>query len=154
MTAAGVSASNVLAGSSGLVYNAYNVPASQLVDPTTGKLNQNASLLWDESWEDALFRTASRTNANINISGANESMDYYLSAGYLNEDGIVKNSGYKRYNVRLNLNVTPTTWFTAGVNLDAAMAKRKDVPSGGTATTNPFYYTRQMARSTLYTSIT
>ncbi|MBC7948482.1 MAG: SusC/RagA family TonB-linked outer membrane protein [Chitinophagaceae bacterium] len=141
---AGVNASNVLTGSSGLVYNAYNVPGNTLVDPTTGKLNQNANLLWHESWEDALFRTASRTNANVNISGANEGMDYYLSAGYLNEDGIVRNSGYKRYNVRLNVNVAATNWFTTGVNLDGAIAKRKDVPSGGTATTNPFYYTRQM----------
>src|ERR1035437_10079598 len=35
---AGINASNVLTGPSGLVYNAYNVPGNQLVDPTTGKL--------------------------------------------------------------------------------------------------------------------
>lgn len=144
-TQAGVSASNVLTSSSGLVYNPYGgVPANQVVDPATGKLNTNARLLWDESWEDALFRNASRTNATINMSGANDNMDYYLSAGYLNEDGIVRNSGYRRYNMRLNTNVAPTSWFNAGINLDGAFAKRKDVPSGGTATTNPFYYTRQM----------
>jgi TonB-linked SusC/RagA family outer membrane protein len=141
---AGTKASNVLTSSNGLVYNAYNVPGNTLVDPSTGKLNSSATLLWNESWEDALFRQASRTNANINFSGAGENSDYYLSAGYLNEDGIVKNSGYKRYNLRLNVNVTPTKWFNAGVNMDGAFAERKDVPSGGTSTTNPFYYTRQM----------
>jgi TonB-linked SusC/RagA family outer membrane protein len=141
---AGVKASNVLTSSNGLVYNAYNVPGNTLVDPTTGKLNPNANLIYNESWENALFRQASRTNANINFSGAGDNSDYYLSAGYLNEEGIVKNSGYKRYNLRLNVNVTPTKWFNAGVNLDAALAQRKDVPSGGTSTTNPFYYTRQM----------
>ncbi|MEO5891995.1 MAG: SusC/RagA family TonB-linked outer membrane protein, partial [Ferruginibacter sp.] len=143
-TVAGTKASNVLTGTSGLVYNAYNVPGATLIDPTTGKLNPNAKLLWNESWEDNLFRQASRTNANINFSGASETSDYYLSVGYLNEEGIVKNSGYKRYNARLNVNVTPTKWFAAGVNIDGAIAERKDVPSGGTATTNPFYYTRQM----------
>lgn len=142
--AAGVSASNVLTSSSGLVYNAYSVPGNVLVDPVTGKLNPGANLLWHESWEDALFRDASRTNATLNISGASDNMDYYLSAGFLNEDGIVRNSGYRRYNFRLNMNVAATSWLNAGVNLDGAMAKRKDVPSGGTATTNPFYYTRQM----------
>ncbi len=143
-TVAGQKASNVLTTANGLVYNAYNVPGNTLVDPVTGKLNPNAKLLWEESWEDALFRQASRTNATVNISGAAENMDYYLSAGYLNEDGIVRNSGYKRYNFRLNVNTQATKWLNAGINLDGAVAKRKDVPSGGTATTNPFYYTRQM----------
>jgi TonB-linked SusC/RagA family outer membrane protein len=142
--AAGVSASNVLTSSSGLIYNAYNVPGNTLVDPATGKLNPNAKLLWNESWEDAMFRNASRTNANINVSGAGENSSYYFSAGYLNEDGIVKFSGYNRYNLRLNIDASPKTWFNTGLNLDGAIAKRKDVPSGGTATTNPFYYTRQM----------
>lgn len=142
--AAGVKATNVLTGPNGLVYNAYNVPGNQLVDPVTGKLNPSASLLWNESWEDAMFRQASRTNANVNISGAGDNMDYYLSAGFLNEEGIVKYSGYKRYNMRMNINASPTTWLNTGINLDGAVAKRADVPSGGTATTNPFYYTRQM----------
>lgn len=142
--AAGISASNVLTGSSGLVYNAYNVPGNQLVDPVTGKLNQNAQLLYNESWEDALFRTAARTNANVSVSGAGDKTDYYLSAGYLNEEGIVKFSGYKRYNLRLNVNAAATNWLTTGMNIDGSVAQRKDVPSGGTSTTNPFYFTRQM----------
>ncbi|MCY7420287.1 MAG: TonB-dependent receptor [Chitinophagaceae bacterium] len=143
-SAAGIKASNVLTSANGLVYNAFNVPGNKLVDPISGKLNSNASLLWHESFEDAMFRDALRTNANVNISGAGEGMDYYLSAGYLNEEGIVKYSGYKRYNMRLNVNAAPTSWLNAGINLDGAISKRKDVPSGGTATTNPFYYTRQM----------
>ena len=143
-TLAGTKASNNLTSINGLVYNAYNVPGNTLVDAVTGKLNSSATLLWNESWEDALFRQASRTNANINFSGAGDNSDYYLSAGYLNEEGIVKNSGYKRYNLRLNVNVAPTKWLNAGVNLDGAFAERKDVPSGGTSTTNPFFYTRQM----------
>jgi TonB-linked SusC/RagA family outer membrane protein len=143
-TVAGTKASNVLTGPNGLVYNAYNVPGNQLVDPTTGKLNANAKLLWDEPWSDALFRTASRTNANFNVSGATDKTDYFLSAGYLNEDGILKFSGYKRYNLRLNVNTAATNWLNIGVNLDGAMSRRHDVPSGGTATTNPFYYSREM----------
>lgn len=144
MSASGVLASNVLTSTSGLVYNAYNVPGNTLVDPTTGKLNPNASLLWNESWEDALFRTSSRTNANINVSGATDKVDYFFSAGYLNEEGIVRFSGYKRYDLRLNVNMRATDWFNTGLNLDGALAENKSVPSGGTATTNPFYFTRQM----------
>jgi TonB-linked SusC/RagA family outer membrane protein len=142
--AAGISASNVLTGPSGLVYNAYNVPGNKLVDSITGKLNPNAKLLWNESWEDALFRQASRTNANLNISGATDNMDYYFSAGYLSEEGIVRNSGYKRYNFRLNLNTQATKWLSSGLNLDGAVAKRNDLLSSGAFTSNPFYYSRNM----------
>jgi TonB-linked SusC/RagA family outer membrane protein len=142
---AGINASNVLTGPSGLVYNAYNVPGNQLVDPTTGKLNPNAQLLWNESWADALFRTAPRTEANVSVSGASDKADYYLSAGYLNEDGILRFSGYKRYNLRLNVNVAATNWLNAGINIDGGVSKIDSVLSGGgTATTNPFYYSREM----------
>ena len=142
--AAGVSASNLVASANGLVYNAYNVPAAQLIDPASGKLNGAAQQLWNEPWEKYLFRNANRTNVNINLSGASDKTNYYLSAGYLNEDGIAKFSGYRRYNMRLNLDAAATDWMTVGVNMDGAVANRDDVPSGGTATTNPFYYSRQM----------
>lgn len=142
--AAGVAASNVLTSSNGLVYNAYNVPGNQLVDPVTGKLNPNAQLLWNESWEDALYRTASRTHANLSVSGAGERNDYYISVGYLNEEGILKFSGYKRFNGRVNVNTTATNWLNLGLNIDGEVAKRSDVISGGSATSNPFYYTRSM----------
>ncbi|MCO6496175.1 MAG: TonB-dependent receptor [Chitinophagaceae bacterium] len=141
---AGIMASNVLTGPSGLIYNAYNVPGNQLVDPVTGKLNPSAQLLWQDSWEDALFRTALRTNANFNVSGASDRVNYFFGAGYLNEEGIVRFSGYERFNMRLNVNMDATSWFKTGLNLDGAMSTNKNVPSGGTATTNPFYFTRQM----------
>lgn len=143
---AGQQASNILTSvDNGLVYNAYNVPGNQLVDPNTGKLNSNAKLLWNDSWEDALYRTANRQNINVSLSGGSDKTDYFFSAGYLNEEGIVKFSGYKRYNARLNLNTQATDWLKAGLNIDGSLADDKNVPSGGTATTNPFYYTRQMA---------
>ncbi|MFT3826784.1 MAG: TonB-dependent receptor [Chitinophagaceae bacterium] len=141
---AGQKASQQLTDGSHLVYNAYNVAGTSLVDPTTGKLDPNAKLLWTDSWEDALFRTASRTNANVNISGGGDKNDYFLSLGYLNEQGTMKNTGYKRYNFRLNVNSAATSWLNAGLNVDGAMTDNKNVINGGTATSNPFYYTRQM----------
>jgi TonB-linked SusC/RagA family outer membrane protein len=142
--AAGTTASNTLITANTLVYNAYNVPNNQVVDPTTGKLNSNAKLLWNDSWEEALYRNASRQNVTVTISGANDKTSHLLSAGYLNEEGILKFSGYKRYNMRLDLRTAATTWLNAGLNLDGAFARQDNVLTGGTTTSNPFYYTRQM----------
>ncbi len=141
---AGITASNVLTGPNGLVYNAYNVPGNKLVDSITGKLDPNAQLLWNESWEDALFRLAPRTNVNMSVSGAGEASDYYLSAGYLDEEGIMAASGYKRFNARLNVNAKATNWLSTGINLDGAMVRRGSVLNSGSFTSNPFYYTRNM----------
>ncbi|HNF30558.1 MAG TPA: SusC/RagA family TonB-linked outer membrane protein, partial [Chitinophagaceae bacterium] len=144
MAQAGVNASNILTGSSGLVYNAYNVPGNTLVDPVTGKLNPNAQLLWNESWSDALFRTAQRTNANVSISGSSDKANYYISGGYLNEEGAAKFSGYKRYTFRASVDIKATKYLKAGINIDGASDRRDGLFAGGTATSNPFYYSRQM----------
>lgn len=141
---AGVNASAQLTDANHLVYNAYNVPGNQLVDPVTGKLNPNAKLLWNESWEDALFRTASRNNSNITVSGAGDKSDYFLSLGYLNEQGIEKHTGYKRYNVRLNINTAATSWLNIGTNIDGAYSESQGVLQSGGFTSNPFYYSRNM----------
>ena len=141
---AGIKASQQLTDGSHLVYNSYNVPGATLVDPATGKLNPSAIPIWNESWEDVLFRSAARTNANLSVSGAGDKSDYYISLGYLNEDGTLKFTGYKRYNFLVKVNTQATSWLNTGLKIDGAMAENNTVTNGGTATTNPFYYTRQM----------
>ncbi len=141
---AGINASNILTSATGLVYNAYNVPGNQLVDPVSGKLNSSAQLLWNEPWADALFRTAQRTNPTISISGADEKSDYYISGAFLNEEGTAKFSGYKRYNFRATVNTKATNWLKTGLNFDGSSDQRDGLFAGGTATSNPFYYSRYM----------
>lgn len=142
--AAAAKASAELTDANHLVYNAYNVPGNQLVDPATGKLNPNASLLWNESWEDALFRTAARTNATVSVAGAGDKSSYRLSAGYLNEEGTMINTDYKRYNFRLDLRTQPSKWINAGLTMDGAFARDNSVIGSGSFTSNPFYYSRNM----------
>lgn len=141
---AGINASNVLTGTSGLVYNAYNVPGNTLVDPATGKINPGAKLLWDESWSEALFRNAARTNVNLNVSGASDKTSYFISGGYLNEEGIAKFSGYERFNLRADVTTQANNWLKLGLAFDGASDQRNGLFAGGTATSNPFYYSRQM----------
>jgi TonB-linked SusC/RagA family outer membrane protein len=141
---AGLNASNQLTDASHLVYNAYNVPGNQLIDPTTGKLNSNAQLLWNDSWEDVLYRTASRRNANLSVSGGSDNSNYYLSAGYLDEQGTMKFTDYKRYTLRGTINSNATDWLRLGINLDGEYSKNTGVIQTGSFTSNPFYYTRNM----------
>lgn len=53
---------------------------------------------------DAILRTASVRNYNVAISGGNETGRYRLSLNALNQDGIVRKSGIKRYTADLTAN--------------------------------------------------
>lgn len=53
---------------------------------------------------DAILRTAKVQNYNISINGGNETGRYRLSMGVLNQEGIVRKSGIKKYTANLNAN--------------------------------------------------
>lgn len=43
------------------------------------------------------------TDSRLSVSGGDEKTNFFTSVGYRDEDGIVKNTGYKRFSARLNL---------------------------------------------------
>ena len=55
-------------------------------------------------WLDEVFTTSPLTNLSGNISGGNDKTQFYGSFGYSDEEGIMVNSGFTRYNGRLNVN--------------------------------------------------
>lgn len=57
-------------------------------------------------WQDEIYRTAPMQNYNLGASGGGDNYTYSLSGGYLNQDGIVKNTGYDRWNLRLKSDFT------------------------------------------------
>lgn len=54
---------------------------------------------------------------NVSISGGNESVKYMTSAGYLGQEGIMKNSGRKQFNIRSNVDITLSKQFAVRTNL-------------------------------------
>lgn len=146
---AGLIASGI-SGNHGIVdilgYNNYNVPNNELIDPVTGKLNPNATLQYPyESWKDAMQRIALKHNYNLSFSGGNDKNDYYLSAGYLNEDGYIKETGYERFTARGNGNIHITPWLKAGINASIASATQHYIYEGNDSPYNPFYTTTLIA---------
>ena len=57
----------------------------------------------DTNWYDEIFRTAVSTDHNITIAGSSAHMPYRFSIGYTNNQGIVKESNFKRYTASFNL---------------------------------------------------
>jgi TonB-linked SusC/RagA family outer membrane protein len=83
---------------------------------TDGKLNPNAKLLYNDRYLDWYFVNRFRQEHNISISGANEKVDYFISAGFLDDPAYVQNALFKRYSARGNVNVQIYDWLKAGLN--------------------------------------
>ncbi|MFD2597391.1 SusC/RagA family TonB-linked outer membrane protein [Sphingobacterium corticis] len=139
--AAGQAASNNLIA--GVVYNATDQANNQVVLPN-GTFNPAARILYQDDWQRELFAPAFRQDYNLNVRGGSDKSDYYVSMGYLNEPGYVKFTGYERFTGRVNVNTKVKDWLRLGLNTDGALGYQQNMSSGGTSTTNPFYYTRIM----------
>jgi TonB-linked SusC/RagA family outer membrane protein len=55
-------------------------------------------------WQDIMFRTAVMENYDLSVSGGNEKSDYYFSANYLKQEGILRKSDYDRMSFHINSN--------------------------------------------------
>ena len=58
----------------------------------------------DTDWQDQIFRTGISQSHNVSFGNSDESGNYRVSMGYFDQEGIIKESGMKRYTVRVNGN--------------------------------------------------
>ncbi len=54
-------------------------------------------------YQDAIFREAISTQHQLSVAGGTEKTQYRISANYLDQEGIIENSGYERINFRTNI---------------------------------------------------
>lgn len=81
-------------------------------------------------WQEEIYRNGKMQNHQLSVSGGNESARYFVSAGYMNQQGIVLNTKYARYNLRSNLDFKVTSWMNAGINLNVIKDKGNVPPVG------------------------
>jgi len=56
------------------------------------------------NWQDMIFRRALMQQYSVNVSGASEAGSHSLSMNYVNQEGTIINSGYKKIGLSVNLN--------------------------------------------------
>ena len=57
---------------------------------------------YNTDWFDAILRRGFWQNHNISLSGGSEKITYFLSAGYIGEEGIVQTNKFQRFTLRSN----------------------------------------------------
>ena len=73
------------------------------------------------NWLDASTRTGWVQDYQVAVSGAGEKMNYYLSAAYSDNQGVVIGDDYNRITALAKINTDITSWLQIGV--DAAFTK-------------------------------
>ena len=127
------------------VYNPYDLPVDKLFTPE-GKVVDGAGLKYDEDWMSSVTAPAPlRQEYQVSFSGKTPTSRYLASIGYLDEDGLLKTTGFERYNGRLNLESDICSWLTAGLNMSYSHTNTHFLGSEASTGTNVWYSAQLMA---------
>jgi len=71
-----------------------------------GADSYNALGSYNTNWQKQIYQVAFSQDHNIGISGSYKTLPYRVTLGYTNQNGILKNTGLKRFTGSVNLNPT------------------------------------------------
>jgi TonB-linked SusC/RagA family outer membrane protein len=90
----------------------------------------NPSKVQDVDWAGMVSQTGITHEHTLRASGGTDKMRSSFSFGYLNNEGTQKGQKYERYNVAINTDITPLSWFTMGGSINASISKQEYGMSG------------------------
>ncbi len=106
-------------------YTIYTVPTGENLFTAQGKINPNAALGYSDGqyfytpddWAKESFHNGLRQQYDLSVSGGTDKLNYYFSAGYLGDDGIITGSSFNRINTRTNVEYQAKKWLKLKANV-------------------------------------
>ena len=163
------------ASNGGVGYQVFTVPTGEKLIGTNFRLNPNATLGYSDGeyyytpddWYDEIFGKGNlRQEYNATVSGSSGKLNYYASFGYLDDNGIINNSGFSRYSGRGKVDYQAKKWLRIGTNMSYSQATYTgDANETANSSANLFYavnmvapiypmYVRDAAGNIMYESAT
>ena len=132
---------DALAGGAGELYNPFkNYNFNDLIDPATGQVRTDLQSAWNEPWLNLLLNEgALRHEHQFSMSGGTNRSKYMISLGYLNEDGILVNTSFQRFNARANVSSKVNKWFSTSLNTGLTHSVQNFSDYTGSSTSNVWY---------------
>ena len=135
------------------------MPAGQSLIGTNGRLNPNATvgrvvsfdgtdyMMTGDDWMEEAYHNGLRQEYNVRVTDASERGNFLASFGYLNNDGIVDNSNFTRFNGRLKADLQAKPWLKVGANMSYTHYSADNVNEDGTSNSsgNVFAIASQIA---------
>lgn len=87
---------------------------------------------WDRfdqntDWQQEIFQNGISNNYQLAMSGRNNGTNYYVSAGYTNQEGVVKSSELERFNFKINFDQQVNDWLKVGTRIAYTQYRDVDV---------------------------
>ncbi len=94
---------------------------------TTAQLTTNLFDVTRYNYFKQIFRTGYGTDNSLSVSGGSDRTQYYLSFGYLKNQGIIRGTDFTRYNIRARVDQRLTNWIklSGGLNYINSFSNEK-----------------------------
>ncbi len=100
----------------------------------------DANKLPNTDWFDEITRPAAFQQYDFSMNGGSTNLKYFLSLGYLDQEGIILNSNLKRYSMRLNLNSdNQNKLINWGLNTNISSTEQSGPLTSGSSYNIPHY---------------
>lgn len=112
--------------------NNNNGRATTAATPSDNYLIPESMVNWDGTdtdWLDLIFSSATMQNYDLTVSGGTDATQYFLSAGYLNQEGVLDGSEFDRYTVKLNLTRKVNDRIEIGTSINTALTEHDRLPA-------------------------
>ena len=120
-----------------------------------GKVDPRATLGYSDGkyyytpddWTKGMINSQMRQEYNFSVAGGTDKVNYYFSAGYLEDGGIIENAGFNRLSTRLNVDYQAKKWLKIGTSLSYTNSNSR-YPGDQTNTSssaNAFYIANEIA---------
>ncbi|MBE7177547.1 MAG: TonB-dependent receptor [Mucilaginibacter polytrichastri] len=84
------------------------------------------------NWQNIIFRRAPIQNHQVSINGGNDKTQLAMSLNYFNQEGIIRNSDFNRYSLRINVDHRIADWMKVGTSLLGTYNVNNAIPAGTT----------------------
>lgn len=108
------------------------------VDGTSGPLtDEQIANATSTNWQDYFFRTGISQNQTLSLSSGSKNLSSFTSFGFLEQDGILKNTDLKRFNFRSNVaGKSSDERFNYSTSVSVNFSRRNEATSLGTGGIN------------------
>ena len=126
------------------VQDMYKANPFNMANPFTGEgiLASGAKAMINTDYLDELFKTATTQQYDLSISGGSDKSKYFISLGYMDQDGLAVGSDLSRYSARINVSSKIKPWAKIRVTSTMSVNEQNTPPGGGGGSsplTNAFF---------------
>lgn len=101
-------------------------------NPVPGYYTSDYAKVSRTNWQDEIFSSAAyQANYDLSLSGGSDKFKYNIMGAHLTQDGLLKNSNFKRTTLRINTELEVIKNLKIGENLMITHSKQKIVPEMG-----------------------